>query len=267
MARNNLIAFARLDNHVVDRDVVQLFIGDVRNQLLRLQWRLHSDIEFARRRWLFTPTPTPTPTPTTPTPTPTPMQCSQFGVDKVRGSTSSVARELTEIETKGLRCGSTFVDVIIRTKLFGEKKRKKKRERGKDRMRVLGCGVLSPPKKRQFSSIKSICNTNAKNGRLVGAGNDNDSSARTFLESAGSFARDSGRVAEDERSPGLRIPHSNRIITIATIIELSFRTCPLICEERNFSRYTCLTFGNSRKRLHDCTPEKASNTRSLLFGR
>lgn len=122
------------------------------------------------------------------------------------------------------------------------------------RMRVLGCGVSSPPDKRQLSSVNSIRNTVANGGQLVGAGND--SPARTFLVSAGSFAGGSGRIAEDGRFPWC--------LTTATA------TTAVSSGARRFLRSTCFfTLGNSRGRSHYFreTSGRASGTWSLQFER
>lgn len=130
------------------------------------------------------------------------------------------------------------------------------------RMRVLGrCGISSPPDKRQFSSVNSIRNTIADGGRGAGSG----SPARTFLESAGSFARGSGRIARDGRSPwsprSPRSPRDHRIVAAGT--------CPIAREQIKFPRSTCLsTLGElARTRLRAPCARRAPGTRPLPYGR
>lgn len=120
------------------------------------------------------------------------------------------------------------------------------------RMRVLGCGVSSPPDKRQFSSVNSIRNTIA-NGKPVCA--ENDSPAEIFLESAG----DSDRIVKDSG-----FLQSLRTEYDCTTITVSSGTSSISRERRKFFRSTCFTFDNSRQQSYNYTLRKA---RYLSFGR
>ncbi|XP_024880374.1 uncharacterized protein LOC112460102 [Temnothorax curvispinosus] len=163
-------------------------------------------------------------------------QRSRFGVDVVRGSPSSDTGELEETEAK-----ESFIITAV---------------------------VLS-------SSYSSIIRNTIANGGFVGAGNDNDSPARTSLGSAGSFARGSGRIAcKDGRSPwSLTTPYDRIITTAATTAAtttVSSVTRPRAREETEHLRSTCLiTLGNSRERSYasNCTPRRAPRTWSPSFGR
>lgn len=151
-------------------------------------------------------------------------------------------------ESRHSACGT-------REKRRGDPKSKRNSQLRLDRMRVLGCGVSSPPDKRQqFSSVDSARNIIRTNAGEAGVGND--SSARTFTESAESFARGAsstlvvGRVVKDEgkseedRKRSLRGLKDRRHCDTA-----SFGLASKV-GEREYVRNTCFTLGKSRKQLY-----------------
>ncbi|KAM0726237.1 hypothetical protein ACS0PU_007421 [Formica fusca] len=122
-------------------------------------------------------------------------------------------------------------------------------------MRVLGCGVSSPPDKRQqFSSVNSARNIIRTKAGEAGVGKDR--SARTFIESAESFARgasstlivarivkDEGKSEEDRKRSLWGLKDCRHCDTA------SFGLAPEV-DQREYVQTTCFTLGKSRKQLY-----------------
>jgi len=133
----------------------------------------------------------------------------------------------------------------------GDRKSKRNSQLRLDRMRVLGCGVSSPPDKRQeFSSVDSYRNTTIRsNAGETGVGSIRDSPARTLIESAESLARgassakDEGK-SEEDRKRSLRGLKNRRHCDTAAL-----GLAPQVRQLEEYPRTTCLILGKSRKRL------------------
>lgn len=150
----------------------------------------------------------------------------------------------------------------------GDRKSKRNSQLRLDRMRVLGCGVSSPPDKRQeFSSVDGYRNTTIRsNAGEAGVGNIRDSSARTLIESAESFARGASSVKDEGKRPE---GEEDRKRFLRGSKDRCHRDTAALGE---YARTTCFILGKSRKRSsNDILANAASGavlgTRSLASGR